>query len=195
MNDLHSSLHHHHQHLSDHELLQRYYQEYDNKWLALLLPRYTMLLLGLCMKYLKNEDDAKDAVQQVYEKVILELPRHQVTYFRSWVYIVAKNVCLLRLRQKGMYISEINDDVQESVAAQNADEAYNREMNLQTLEQLVVTLPTEQRQCIELFYLQKKSYQQVAEITGYALGHVKSYIQNGKRNLRLAFQKKQGGVL
>lgn len=90
----------HYNDISDTEILQRYYNENDNEWLGILLQRYTMLLLGVCMKYLKNEEDAKDSVQQVFLKVINDLPKYKVEYFKSWLYMVAKNHCLMRLRDK-----------------------------------------------------------------------------------------------
>ena len=90
-------------HISDNELLQRFYADHDNEWLGILLQRYTMLLLGVCMKYLKNEEEAKDAVQQVFLKAINELHKYKVEYFKSWIYMVAKNHCLMKLRDKGKY--------------------------------------------------------------------------------------------
>jgi RNA polymerase sigma factor (sigma-70 family) len=96
-------------HIDDNELLQRFYADHDNEWLGILLQRYTMLLLGVCMKYLKNEEDAKDSVQQVFLKAIHELHKYKVDYFKSWIYMVAKNHCLMKLRDKGKYTAEINE--------------------------------------------------------------------------------------
>ena len=81
------------QHITDNELLIYYYTEKDNKWVGILLQRYTLLLLGTCMKYLKNEEEAKDAVQQIFLKAITELSKYKVEYFKSWIYMVAKNHC------------------------------------------------------------------------------------------------------
>ena len=94
-------------HIDDHQLLQYFYTDRNNEWLGILLQRYTLLLLGICMKYLKNEEEAKDAVQQIFLKVIAELHKHKVDYFKSWLYIVAKNHCLMKLRSKGIHFTEI----------------------------------------------------------------------------------------
>ena len=51
-------------------------------------------------------------------------------------------------------------------------------------------LNPEQKQCLILFYLEKKSYQEISENTGFSLMQVKSYIQNGKRNLKILLDKK-----
>src|SRR6476619_8489897 len=86
--------------IDDKELLQRFQQDGNNEWLGILLQRYTMLLFGVCMKYLKNEEDAKDSVQQIFLKVINELQKYKVEYFKSWIYMVAKNHCLIKLRDR-----------------------------------------------------------------------------------------------
>ena len=86
---------------TDAELLQLYEQEQNPDWLGMLLQRYTLLLFGVCLKYLKNEDEAKDAVQQLFLKVLTEAGRHHIAYFKSWLYAVAKNYCLMKLRDSG----------------------------------------------------------------------------------------------
>ncbi len=181
-----------HTHLSDQELLERFHSDHDNEWLGILLQRYTLLLLGVCMKYLKNEEEAKDSVQQVFLKVIQELHKYKVEFFKSWLYMVAKNHCLMRLREKqGKITAEITDRL-----AGYADEGSDRQLLLQndhTLELMTEALEelnTEQKQCVTLFYLQKKSYQQVSDETGFSMLQVKSYIQNGKRNLKILIERK-----
>lgn len=182
-----------HNHLTDQELLEQFYSRQDNEWLGILLQRYTLLLLGVSMKYLKNEEEAKDSVQQIFLKVIQELQKYKVEYFKSWLYMVAKNHCLMKLRDKqGKLTAEIN----ERVAATPGEETDQQSllMNEQTLSLMEVSLKElnpEQQQCVTLFYLQKKSYQEVSEETGFTLLQVKSYIQNGKRNLKLLIEKKQ----
>src|SRR5687768_7525258 len=97
--------------INDHELLERFYSDHNNEWLGILLPRYTLLLLGVCMKYLKNEEEAKDSVQQIFLKTINELHKYKVEYFKSWIYIIAKNHCLMKLRDKGKYTTEVNERI------------------------------------------------------------------------------------
>lgn len=179
-------------HLTDQELLEQFYGDHDNEWLGILLQRYTLLLLGVCMKYLKNEEEAKDSVQQVFLKVIQELHKYKVEYFKSWLYMVAKNHCLMKLREKqGKYTAEITD----RLAAQPGEETDRQALlqNDHTLELMADALKElndEQRQCVTLFYLQKKSYQQISDETGFSMLQVKSYIQNGKRNLKILIEKK-----
>ena len=175
---------------NDSELLRHFYEDHDNEWLGILLSRYTMLLLGVCMKYLKNEDAAKESVQQVFEKVISELHKYRVEYFKSWLYMVAKNHCLMKLRAKGHVISEINERVMTLVEEEECKEdILEKELMLEHLETALQQLNAEQRDCVTLFYLEKKSYQAISEQTGYSLMQVKSHIQNGKRNLKLILLK------
>jgi len=181
------------QHITDQELLEKFYADHNNEWLGILLQRYTLLLLGVSMKYLKNEEQAKDSVQQIFLKVIQELHKYKVEYFKSWLYMVAKNHCLMKLRESnGKSTVEVNDNI-----TNKADEEADRQVLLQndhTLDLLELSLKElnpEQQQCVTLFYLQKKSYQEISDETGFTMLQVKSYIQNGKRNLKILIEKKQ----
>lgn len=177
---------------TDQELLEQFYADHDNEWLGVLLQRYTLLLLGVCMKYLKNEEEAKDSVQQIFLKVIQELHKYKVEYFKSWLYMVAKNHCLMKLRDKqGKYNIEIDDRQMAQPEAETDRHALiQNDHTMELLAMALKELDSGQQQCVTLFYLQKKSYQQISEETGYSMLQVKSYIQNGKRNLKILIEKK-----
>ncbi|MBL7743280.1 MAG: sigma-70 family RNA polymerase sigma factor [Chitinophagaceae bacterium] len=179
-------------HITDQELLEQFYADHNNEWLGILLERYTLLLLGVCMKYLKNEDDAKDSVQQIFLKVIQELHKYKVEYFKSWVYMVAKNHCLMKLRDRnGKIPAEINEKLIAAPEEETDRQALlQNDLTLEVLEEALKELNPEQKQCVTLFYLQKKSYQEINEMTGYSMLQVKSYIQNGKRNLKILIERK-----
>ena len=177
------------QHISDQDLLAQYYESHDNRLLGILLQRYTMLLLGVCMKYLKDEESAKDSVQQIFLKVIHELKRYQVQYFKSWLYMIARNHCLMQLRKLDIKSTkEINENIIEESAP--LQQHIEKEQLLSLMEISLDELNAEQKTCITLFYLDKRSYQQISEHTGLSLMQVKSFIQNGKRNLKLLVEKK-----
>ncbi len=176
---------------SDQELLNNFYNSGDNYWLGNLLQRYTLLLLGVCMKYLKNEEEAKDSVQQIFLKVITELQKYKVEYFKSWLYMIARNYCLMKLRDSHIKFSkELSDNyfVQEDFDFKNNH--IEKERLLSIVEHALKELSEEQKTCVTLFFLQEKSYQQVSEQTGFTLLQVKSYIQNGKRNLKQLVENK-----
>ena len=183
-------------HISDQELLQNYHADHNSEWLGILLQRYTLLLLGVCMKYLKNEDEAKDSVQQIFLKVIQELQKYKVEYFKSWLYMVAKNYCLMKLRDRQ---SRIPTELTEKLMAAPEEETdwqalVKADHTLELMEIALKELNPEQQQCVTLFYLQKKSYQEISDVTGFSMLQVKSYIQNGKRNLKLLIEKKLKGL-
>ncbi len=178
-------------HIDDNELLQCFYTDHDNEWLGILLQRYTMLLLGVCMKYLKNEEDAKDSVQQVFLKAINELHKYKVDYFKSWIYMVAKNHCLMKLRDKGKYTTEINEHLMATPDETTDKNNYiEKDKALTNMALALTLLNKEQQLCVTLFYLEKKSYQEIVVQTNFSLLQVKSHIQNGKRNLKILLEKK-----
>jgi len=181
-----------HSDLADQQLLERFYRERDNEWLGILLERYTLLLLGVCMKYLKNEEEARDSVQQIFLKVIQELQKYKVEYFKSWLYMVARNHCLMKLRDRqGKIPAELTENMAARAGEENDKQAHlENDRHLQLLENALHELNKEQQQCVTLFYLQKKSYQEISNETGFTLLQVKSYIQNGKRNLKIWMEKK-----
>ena len=179
-------------HISDQELLENFYTTHDAEWLGILLPRYTLLLLGVCMKYLKNEEEARDCVQQIFLKVITELKKYKVEYFKSWLYMVAKNHCLMKIRARhGKIPVELTEqNMQGAEELPDKQSLLQDDQAIELMNEALGELSPEQRQCVTLFYLQKKSYQEISEETRFTMMQVKSYIQNGKRNLKLMIEKK-----
>jgi RNA polymerase sigma-70 factor (ECF subfamily) len=180
------------EHIEDKELLEKYYADGNNQWLGILLQRYTLLLLGVCMKYLKNEEDAKDSVQQIFLKTITELQKYKVGYFKSWLYMVAKNYCLMKLRDRqGKIPVELTDGMAiEEQQMEERNAMLEKDTTLSLIEEGLLELNEEQKQCVTLFYLQKNTYNQIVDRTGYSLLQVKSFIQNGKRNLKHIVERK-----
>ena len=182
------------QHISDQELLEKFYADRDNQWLGILLERYTLLLLGVCMKYLKNEELARDSVQQIFLKAITELQKYRVEYFKSWIYMVAKNHCLMQLRDKpGKNTIEVKDSIAAQTDETDKESLLLNERTYEYMGEALKELNADQQLCVTLFYMEKKSYQQITEQTGYSMMQVKSHIQNGKRNMRILIEKKMNG--
>lgn len=181
---------------SDAILLDLYRKSKDTKWLGILFERYSLLVFGVCMKYLKQVNDAQDATQQVFEKAFSEIRKYEVAYFKSWIYSIAKNHCLMQLRGKGhqpVLFETFPEDMLERTDSQvtvlqneNWLEQQSAELNLALQE-----INHDQKICIELFYFQKLSYKEIEQKTGYTFQQVKSHIQNGKRNLRIILEQKQ----
>ncbi|HUX84064.1 MAG TPA: sigma-70 family RNA polymerase sigma factor [Chitinophagaceae bacterium] len=173
--------------LSDEEVLQRFRVDQDKDWIGILFLRYSHLLFGVCLKYLKNAEDARDGLQQVFLKVLSEMNRHQVNCFKAWIYQVTRNYCLMQIRKEADHrtVPLRENQELEDLANEALERRRIREVKLNFLEIALQQLPAAQRDCLNLFYLEKKSYQQIAERTGQSLMQVKSHIQNGKRKLKL----------
>lgn len=181
---------------SDATLLDLYKKEKDSKWLGFLFERYSLMVFGVCMKYLKHVSDAQDTTQLVFEKAFSEINKYDITYFKSWLYSIAKNQCLMQLRGKGKQplswdtiAAEISEEANEQESALEKELLLEEKTDF--LTKALLTLNEEQKTCIELFYLKKMSYREIEESTGFSFQQVKSYIQNGKRNLKLLFDQQK----
>ncbi len=173
---------------TDEELLGLYKETRQLNWLSALYLRYAPLVYGVCLKYLKDREEAKDAVMQIHEKLITSLLQHQVVHFRSWLYVNSKNHCLMLLRsRKGKAMEEISPFIMESDPSGHPEEEL--EQNIQKLEKCIETLASPQQQCVRLFYLEERGYKEIGAVTGFDLNQVKSYIQNGKRNLKICMEE------
>lgn len=174
----------------DKELVDLFKTSGDLEVLGVLFQRYMDLLYGVCLKYLKDPETAKDAVMQVFEELVQKLPKHQVENFKSWLYTLAKNYCLMQLRTpKNLKTTEFNPDTMQSGEEMHLNGVLQKEENLQRMERCLQTLSEEQRVSVELFYLQNKCYKEIAAATGLDWNKVRSYIQNGRRNLKICMEK------
>jgi RNA polymerase sigma factor (sigma-70 family) len=176
--------------LPDRELVSLFRTSGNMEVLAALFQRYMDLLYGVCLKYLKQPEAAKDAVMQIFEELVAKLPKHEVDNFKSWLYTLAKNYCLMQLRTpKNLKTTEFNADSMQLEEEMHLNGIQVKEENLQKLERCLQTLSTEQKKAVELFYLQNKCYKEIAEATGIEWNKVRSFIQNGRRNLKICMEK------
>jgi RNA polymerase sigma-70 factor (ECF subfamily) len=176
--------------MTDNELIQRYKLEGDLAVLGELFKRYSALVYGVCLKYLKSREDARDAAMEVYEKLTKSLLHHEVSYFKGWLYATVRNHCLMQLRaKKGKPHEELPPFLMETDGGQHLDGGDELEGNLVKLEKCLEKLAAEQQQCVRLFFLEERCYAEVSQATGFTMNQVKSYIQNGKRNLKICMDK------
>ena len=160
--------------------------------LATLFQRYMDLLYGVCLKYLKHPEAAKDGVMQIFEELVNKLHKHEVENFKSWVYTLAKNHCLMQLRTpKNLKTIEFNPDGMQLEEELHLNGVEWKEEQFQRMEKCLQTLSAEQKVTVELFYLQNKCYKEIAEITGLDWNKVRSYIQNGRRNLKKCMEQNE----
>ncbi len=177
---------------TDKELVAAFKQSGDTNYLSTLYQRYMDLVFGVCLKYFKDAERCKDAVMDIYEELNTKLKLHEVDNFKGWLHVLARNYCLMQLRSpRNMKTTEFNADFMQS--AENTHlkgEVLEKESNFVKLEQCLDTLTEEQRKSVQLFYLENKCYNEIADITGYDWNKVRSYIQNGRRNLKLCMDEK-----
>jgi len=156
-----------------------------------LYQRYMELVYGVCLKYFKETEQAKDAVMQIFEELVIKLRKHEVDNFHGWLHQVAKNHCLMQLRTpKNLKTVEFNTELVQSEENVHLNGVLEKEENFKKLEFCLGTLTEEQRQAVKLFYLDGKCYNEIVELTGQEWNQVRSFIQNGRRNLKICMESK-----
>ena len=178
---------------TDEELISAFKQSGNKNLLADLFKNHVNTIYGTCLFYLQDKEEAKDEVMNIFEKLLSELKTNEIKNFKGWLSFVVRNHCISVIRKKntvlkntkGYYDYEYKDAVYEE---ELKIESVNDEKMLEHLQDCLPKLKEAQRKCIELFYLKNMSYQQICELTTYEINEVKSYIQNGKRKLKLLIE-------
>ena len=181
---------------SDEELVASYFKSGDQSLLGLLFERHVQTVYGVCLYYLRDKDQAKDAVMQIFENMSTSLRSSEVRNFKGWLSFVVRNFCINELRKlkNRHYVPEHYLDFEFQQPVLEEEEriaAVDEEMMLTHLQAALPQLKEKQRICVELFYLKGLSYEETASKTGYAVNEVKSYIQNGKRNLKICMEQNE----
>jgi len=186
--------------MNDSELLELYTESGHTDYFGELYSRYIPLVYGLCLRYLRSAEEAEDAVMQIFEELLPKVRRFYIKEFRTWLYSVAKNHCLQQLRKKkretpadfntftANFLSNFTANFMESSDIAHLLSKRDNEAVLEALEKCIEKLPVPQKESIRFFFMEEKSYADISEITSYAVKSVKSYIQNGKRNLKLCIE-------
>ena len=181
---------------SDNELINKFLETNDSGYVGELYERYGHLVLGLCIKYLKNKDEAKDLVIQIFSDLMRDLKKHKIQYFKSWLYVYSKNACLMELRKRQRELKkelELQENVHLVMDFSDPEHLNEKEKQIRIMEIALEQLNGEQKICVELFYLKNKSYQEIMQETGFNNNEVKSHIQNGKRNLKIKMENLLNG--
>jgi RNA polymerase sigma factor (sigma-70 family) len=175
---------------SDHELVRKYRSAGNIDTLGELYQRYMELVYGVCLKYMKEPEDAKDCVINIFEELVTKLKKYEVDTFKPWLYQLAKNHCLMKLRSKKGNPVNIDIDVVHLSENIHLDGVMEKELRLTRMESCIELLPADQKQAIQLFYLEEKCYKEIAEATNTDINRVRSFIQNGRRNLKICMEKR-----
>jgi RNA polymerase sigma-70 factor (ECF subfamily) len=175
----------------DSELLSLFCSSGNSEYLGYLYNRYMHLVYGVCLKYLQNSDDAQDAVMQIFEFILEKINKYEIGVFRTWIYSVARNHCLQKLRKKNREIlTDFSINFMDFSDISHLLYEQDDEKQIAALNQCIEKLPETQRSCIKMFFFDEKSYADIADETQYHIKSVKSYIQNGKRNLKICMENK-----
>lgn len=182
--------------LPDLELIERYRHSHDNLYIGILYERYAHLVLGTCFNYLKNESKAEDALSGIFELLMVELKKHKIQNFKSWLYTLSKNYCLQELRKdknlqgkESAYEVFIKENMESEEFLHLKSDKLAKEKIYTNLEKALLTLKYNQQVCLKLFYFENKSYADINKTTGFSLKEIKSNIQNGKRNLLIKMKE------
>lgn len=175
---------------SDQDLAKQYKDSASMVVLGELYNRYMELVYGVCLKYFKEPEDAKDAVINIFEELVTKLKKYEVDNFKGWLYQLSKNHCLMKLRAKKGHVVNLDPDVVHLPEKIHLDEVMEKELRLGSMEYCIEQLPPEQKQAIEMFYLSEKCYKEISETAGIEINKVRSFIQNGRRNLKICMEKR-----
>ena len=177
--------------LSDEDIVSLYKEKQWTNCIDELYQRYSHMVFGVCLKYVKQIENAEDLTLSLFASLTDKLLHHQVQHFKSWLYVSARNSRLMFLRANKISLELKVDDLLYDDSDQQLDEKLEKDELIESLVMVFEELKQEQRICIQLFYLQKKSYEEVAKITNYSMKEVKSHLQNGRRNLKLLLEKRK----
>lgn len=178
--------------VEDVELLKRYLKTGDLSALGELFEGHSTMVYYVCLKYLQDNEKSKDAVMGIFEELIIKVKKQEIRQFASWLYVLSRNYCLMQLRSK-KHIQYVDiESIVEFMPLMHQDNQENKEGKLTALELCLEKLPEKQKRSVDLFFLKEKCYKEIVDFTGYSLNDVKSYIQNGKRNLKICMDKNRG---
>lgn len=182
--------------LKDEELINKYRFSHDTSYLGELFLRYLPYVFGVALNQLKSQKEAEDLTMTVFNKISSDLKRIEVRDFSSWLYTLVKNLCSTEVKKKSapegesklILMEELSSDTNDVFI--NTTEEKNIKFDSNNLRLAINTLNESQKICIDLFYMQNKSYQEVADISGFSINQVKTNIQNGKRLLKTYLDNK-----
>ncbi len=176
---------------TDEDLLTRYQTDGEARYLGLLYERYMPMVYGVCLKILRDPGKSEDAVMNIYEELVRKAKEHHVDSFRGWLYVLARNHCLMEWRKNNRRPTDYHapEDMVHYDAVEAAFEVELPAAEDKSLEKCLDQLPPNQRTSVQMFYMEEKTYKEIAGLLAEEIGKVRSYIQNGRRNLKICLEK------
>ncbi len=176
--------------LADEALLKALQSDPDNRWaFGEIYRRYGHLVFGTCLNYLKNKEGAEDLTMDIFAGLVNKIQRHNIRYFKSWLYQVTKNECLMQLRKNHPNTLPLEEGIIPNTVQNGVEMKEQQETIDQLIVEIISELNSPQREAIQLFYMKGLTYQAISQELALSLKKVKSALQNGKRNLRIKLEQ------
>jgi len=182
--------------LTDEQLIAEYQATGTSDYVGELYNRYVHLVYGICLKYTKHKEESKDIAMNVFEKILSNLPSTEIQIFKKWLYITTKNQCLTHLRDRNNKVDQTADweelEKKSIIVVENEDflSPIIEPSEEKKIHAALMQLKPDQRTCMDLFFYKDMSYKEIEKKTGYTIKQIKSFLQNGKRKLKMILESK-----
>jgi len=142
---------------------------------------------GLCVRLLANEAEASEVAQEAFLRAYQNLGKYDAERpFDLWVLAIARNLCLDILRRRSRLQTQDVDEMKDALAssAPTQEEGAIAGQEKRSLEAAVSTLPPDDREVLALYYVQKRTTKQIAEVMGVAPGTIMARLFRAREKLR-----------
>jgi RNA polymerase sigma-70 factor (ECF subfamily) len=147
-----------------------------------LLTAYRGRVYRLALGYVRSPADAEDLAQEAFVRLWRALPLYDGrASFSTWLYVIARNACLSELRRRGARpTTSLEDDAADPAAPAGMASPVDLRLDCETFLEM---LEEPQRRIVRLFYLQERSYEQVAEMLDMPINTVRSHLHRARKRL------------
>lgn len=180
------------------ELTLRRAQKGDAKAFEALITPYEGMIWRVCWHYTGHTEDARDCAQEALLKAWRSISAYrQNCALESWLYRICASVCLdFRRRSRRTETEPLEEGFDLPDPAAPPDEQVAQRQGREELRRALALLPEDMRTVLILYALEKKKYEEIAEITGTAVGTVKSRLSRARDKLQeILSEREQSGKI
>jgi RNA polymerase sigma-70 factor (ECF subfamily) len=159
----------------------------DSSAFASLVRSVQRQVYGLCLRLLRNEAEASEVAQEAFLRSYQSLDRFDDTKpFDIWVIAIARNLCLDILRRRSRVRQQNVDEMHEYLPSHERSqlEGAIAKEEQQSLEAALATLPAQDREVLALYYVQRRTTKEIAQIIGCAPGTIMAKLFRAREKLR-----------
>jgi len=168
---------------SDSDLIARYLREQNSDYFTQLYRRYAGKVFAKCYSMLSDEGLARDATQEIFIKVLLNLARFtEQSSFSTWVYSITYNYCIDLIRKKKKMPLQFTEDVSRVSTEKEVDipDSVLLEMKQERLEKVLDLLPEGDRAILMMKYIDDMSIKEIGDLLGKTESAIKMQIMRAK---------------